>query len=605
MSRVRIRRLPDHLVDRIAAGEVVERPASVVKELVENALDAGARHITIELVAGGRELVLVEDDGCGMSAEELPLALERHATSKLADGRLVHITTLGYRGEALPAIAAVSRLTLTSRPPGAPCAHRLEVEGGRLGPVVPAPGRTGTRVAVADLFFELPARRRFLRSPRSEGEAAVEVVRRLAMAWPGVGFRLKLDGRRLLKLEPDGPTRAGIRPARIAALLGRELADHAFELEAEREGVALRGLAALPTLSRNHSRHQYLFVNGRPVRDRLLLAAVRAAYGDLLPTGRHPVVALFLELAPERVDVNVHPQKLEVRFREPELVRGLVVGALRRALAEHGHRSAVTVTAPQLRHRATTSGLPSPATTRGLAEVAAAFAPPPTAPSPAPAEADAVVDAAAARPDEQAPQAPEELVPPGPLGVARALLFDTYILAESREGLVIVDQHAAHERIVYERLKAELRARGVPRQLLLQPEVVELDPADVAVLEEAAELLQRAGLVLEPFGGGAVLVRELPAVAGLRLELAPLLADLAEDLRTLGSAATLETRIHRVLATIACHGSVRAGRRLTLAEMNALLRQIETTPHAAQCNHGRPTYITLRRRELERLFERR
>ncbi len=587
---VRIRRLPDHLVDRIAAGEVVERPASVVKELVENALDAGARRIAVELVEGGRRLVLVTDDGCGMSAEELPLALERHATSKLADEGLVRITTLGYRGEALPAIAAVARLVLTSRPPDAPHAWCIRVENGRREGPVPAAGAPGTRVEVADLFHALPARRRFLRSARSEAEAAAEVVRRLAMAWPGVAFRLTVDGRRVLDLAAVGEARAGVEPGRIAALLGDEVAEAAFTVAAAGDGLHLRGLAALPTLSRNHTRHQYLFVNGRPVRDRLLLAAVRAAYGDLLPQGRHPVVALFLELLPERVDVNVHPQKLEVRFREPERVRGLVVGALRRALAEHGHRSAVVVRAPDPGPGAPPpvpspppAAAPPPASP-GLAEAAALFAPPP---EPAPAGA-----------------APD-LIPAGPLGVARALLFDTYIVAETADAVVIVDQHAAHERIVYERLKADLRTRGVPRQLLLQPEVVELAEADAAVLAEQREVLARAGLVVEPFGPGAVLVREVPAVEGLRLELRPLLADLAEDLRTLGTAAGLETRIERVLATVACHGSVRAGRRLGLAEMNALLRQIESTPHAAQCNHGRPTYITLRRSELERLFARR
>ncbi len=589
----RIRRLPDHLVDRIAAGEVVERPASVVKELVENALDAGARRIFVTMEEGGRRLVLVEDDGHGMEAGDLPLALERHATSKLADERLVVIDTLGFRGEALPSIAAVARLAITSRAVDAAEAWRIAAEAGRVGAVEPAAGGPGTRVEVRDLFFNLPARLKFLKSERSENGAALEVVRRLAMTAPRVRFRLIQDGRRVLDLDPvDGGAGEEAALARIAPLMGRDFAAAAFRVEAERDGIRLLGYAGLPTLSRNHARHQYLFVNGRPVQDRLLRAALRAAYSDLLFRDRQPVAALFLRLPPERVDVNVHPQKSEVRFREPELVRGLVVGALKRALAEHGHRSAATVSAAALGAGGTPSpvrhggGAPSSRQEMlaGLAEAAAGYRHSlPTTPPPAAAEDP----------------------PPGPLGRARAQILDAYILAENAEGLVIVDQHAAHERIVYEGLKAQLREGGVARQLLLVPEVVELEERERTVLLEAAGALAELGLVLEPFGQGAVILREVPALLGQTGGLAELLRDLAHELESCGEALGLRERLEKVLATMACHGSIRAGRRLSVAEMDALLRQIERTPYSAQCNHGRPTYVTLDKGGLERLFARR
>ncbi len=597
----RIRRLPDHLVNRIAAGEVVERPASVVKELVENALDAGATRITVTMEEGGRDLVLVEDDGYGMEAAELPLALERHATSKLRDEQLVAIDTLGFRGEALPSIAAVAELAITSRTATAESAWRIRAEAGAIGAVAPAAGSPGTRVEVRNLFFNLPARRKFLKSPRSENGAALEVMRRLAMAAPGVRMQLLQDGRRSLDLEaavvPEGEE---VDLARIAALIGRDFAANAFRLEAERDGITLVGYAGLPTLSRNHARHQYLFVNGRPVQDRLLRACLRAAYSDLLFRDRQPVAALFLRLPAERVDVNVHPQKSEVRFREPELVRGLVIGALKRALAEHGHRSAVTVQGTAL-GPISTGAVPTGAGSRtgarqpvlaGLAEAPASFDPA--------ALVVALQAPAAPRQEEE-----EEVAAPGPLGRARAQILDAYILAENAEGLVIVDQHAAHERIVYEGLKAQLREGGVARQLLLMPEVVELEQGERAVLLEHAETLAGLGILLEPFGDGAVIVREMPALLGETGALAQLLRDVVQELESCGEALSLRESLERVLARMACHGSIRAGRRLSVAEMDALLRQIEQTPYSAQCNHGRPTYITLDRSGLERLFARR
>jgi DNA mismatch repair protein MutL len=601
----RIRRLPDHLVDRIAAGEVVERPASVVKELVENAIDAGARRIEVALEDGGRRLVLVEDDGCGMEPEELPLALERHATSKLADERLIRITTLGFRGEALPSIAAVSRFALTSRTAGAACAHRIRAEAGRLSAVEPAAGPRGTRVEVRDLFFATPARLAFLRSERTETAAGREVVRRLALARPDIAFRLRADGRILLDLPAHGEGAGGPSLERVARLVGGDFAESAITVEAERDGLLLSGFASLPTCSRNHPRDQYLFVNGRPVQDRLLRGCLRAAYSDLLFGDRHPVVVLFLDLPPERVDVNVHPQKSEVRFREPELVRGLVVGGLRRALAEHGHRSAVRVRlggaaapAPERAPSAPAPRIPFPvaaaasAGVPGLAEAGGAFAPVGGTAAPEPLAAGAV----ATLPSEEGE---------GPLGRALGCLHDTWIVAAAEDGLVVVDQHAAHERIVYERLKEQLRAGGVARQLLLVPQVVELPAEARSVLLERTETLEGLGLVLEAFGPEAVILRETPALLGELADPRPLLLDLAHDLAELGEALSLRERLERALATVACHGSVRAGRRLSLAEMNALLRAIERTPYSAQCNHGRPTWVQLGRAELERLFERR
>ncbi len=593
-----IRRLPEGIVNRIAAGEVVERPASVVKELVENAIDAGAGRIDVTADGGGLELIQVADDGLGMAEDELPLAVERHATSKLADDQLVRITSLGFRGEALPSIGAVSRLRLVSRPAEASSAAELLVSGGVVDGPRPAAGGRGTRVEVRDLFYKTPARLKFLKTPRTELEAVADTLRRLALARPEIGFTLTADGREVLRLEPLSGLFSDVALERAGAVIGRDFRANALLIEAERDGARLVGLAGLPTLSRNHGRHQFLAVNRRPVQDRLLKGALRAAYSDLLFHDRQPVAALFLEVPTEAVDVNVHPTKAEVRFREPATVRGLIVGGLRRALAEHGHRASTSVGTAAL--GAFRPGLPmrggmAPQGRPGLAEAAVAYQAPP---------AELPVAAPPMARSEVAPQEAAEPAETHPLGAARAQLHDSYVIAQTRDGLVVVDQHAAHERIVYERLKAEIRDGGVRRQALLLPEIVELEPAERrAVLERAGDLLE-LGLALEGFGDGAVIVRETPAMLG-HATAGPLVHDLAADLLEVGEAQSLREALERIAATMACHGSVRAGRRLTLAEMDGLLRAMERTPYSGQCNHGRPTYIQLGIEDIERLFGRR
>jgi len=598
-----LRRLPETLVNRIAAGEVVERPASAAKELIENAIDAGARRIEVALREGGAASLTVSDDGAGMTPAELELAVERHVTSKLPDDDLVAIRFLGFRGEALPSIAAVARLTVTSRPPGQGEAWSLTVEGGRKGQPEPAAAPGGTRVEVRDLFYATPARLKFLKSPRAETQAVGDVVERLAMAHPGVAFRLESEGRRLLELPAGQGELLDARLKRLSAILGRDFADNALAIEAEREGIRLSGYAGLPTLNRATSQHQYLFVNGRAVRDKLLHGAVRGAYQDFLAANCHPLVALFLTLPPEQVDVNVHPMKAEVRFREPAVVRGLIVGALRHALAAAGHRAATTVAAGALgAFRPGTA--PSPAQgygqglPRGFAEAVAQYD--------APLAGEARLPGLALAPGGRT-LAPSELPAPAaehPLGAARAQLFHTYVVAETPDGLVIVDQHAAHERLVYERMKAELAAKGVARQVLLLPEVVELEEAACERLAARAAELAEIGLVLEPFGQGAVVVREVPALLG-QADVKGLVRDLADELAELGQGFALKERLEDVCGTLACHGSVRAGRRLNGEEMTALLRQMEATPHSGQCNHGRPTYVELKLADIERLFGRR
>ncbi|MBW7850537.1 MAG: DNA mismatch repair endonuclease MutL [Rhodospirillales bacterium] len=590
-----IRLLPPTLVNRIAAGEVVERPASAVKELVENAIDAGATRVDVTLGEGGQSLIAVVDDGCGMSCDDLELAVERHATSKLPDDDLLRIGHLGFRGEALPSIGSVSRLRITSRPRGAAEAWSLSVEGGAKGRPEPAAHPFGTRVEVRDLFYATPARLKFLKAPRTEFGHALDIVQRLAMARPDIAFSLADGGRVALRL-PAAPG-AGGRLERLAAVLGRDFADNALAIAAERQGVRLSGFVGLPTLNRGTAAAQYVFVNGRPVRDRLFLGAVRAAYQDFLAADRHPLVALFLDVPPEEVDVNVHPAKAEVRFRDAGLVRGLIVGALRHALADAGHRAATTVSGAAL--GALRPGMRSPPRPApgllGLAAAAQApaglgerslpdLALPPAAPV---AEADA--------------GAPEGDYP---LGVARGQIHDTYIVAQTADGIVIVDQHAAHERLVYERMKQALAAGGVPRQGLLLPEVVELDEAAAERLTARAGELATLGLLIEGFGPGAVVVREVPALLGAP-DVRGLVRDLADELAEWGEALALTERLAEVCGTMACHGSVRAGRRLGAAEMNALLRQMEATPHSGQCNHGRPTYVELRLADIEKLFGRR
>lgn len=607
-----IRRLPETLVNRIAAGEVVERPASAVKELVENALDAGAHRIDIVISNGGRSLISISDDGCGMAPDELPVAVERHATSKLPGDDLLDIKWLGFRGEALPSIGAVSRLSLTSRRLGDASGHMLEVEGGRLGAVKPAAAQPGTRVEVRDLFYAVPARLKFLKSERSESLAVQEIVRRLAMAHPQVSFSLQEDGRVSFRVEAAQgemlPEQSRLR--RLEQILGRDFADNALAIEAEREGIRLTGHAGLPTYNRGNAQHQYLFVNGRPVRDKLFVGAVRGAYADFLGHDRHPVVALFLELPAEQVDVNVHPAKAEVRFRDPGLVRGLIVGALRHALAAAGHRASTTVAQVALGALARPAALPNmplPFNAGSMAARPNAYSYQPERFSPMLADAAALYNAPEAsglapqaRGDEAAPIAPGNF----PLGAARAQLHATYIVAQTEQGIVIVDQHAAHERLVYERMKQHLAAGKVPRQAMLLPEVVELSEAEAARVAGRAEELAELGLVLEAFGPGAVLVREVPALLGDG-DVKGLVRDLADDLAEYDAALSLKERLEEVCGTMACHGSVRAGRRLTLDEMNALLRQMEATPHSGQCNHGRPTYVELHLADIEKLFGRR
>jgi DNA mismatch repair protein MutL len=587
MAAPRIRLLPETTANRIAAGEVVERPAAAVKELVENALDAGATRIAVTLEEGGIGRILVEDDGSGMSAAELDLAVERHATSKLPDeATLFRIATLGFRGEALPSIGAVARLTLTSCQDGA--AHAITVEGGRKSPVAPAAGPRGTRVELRDLFFATPARRAFLKSPRSEAEAAVDAVRRLALAWPEVGFRVEVEGRVALALAPQD------RDARIAALLGPDFAAAALPVEAAREGLALSGLAAAPTHHRATGEFQHLVVNRRPVRDPQLRTALRVAYRELIPRGRHPAAALFLEIPPEAVDVNVHPMKTELRFRDAEGVRGLLISALRRALAV-----GVAAVPGLAQDGAAPSGFAEPQ--------AAPLHGPGWRPQPVPQRPSRWPAPRLPLGFAPAPPPAPEILPDaeGPLGRPLAQLLSTYVLAEAPDGaLVLVDQHAAHERLTHEALKAQLDSGGVRSQPLLLPAVVELPSAAVARLLDAAAALARLGLELEGFGPGAVLVRATPALLGAP-DPAPLLADLAEELAESGEGLALADRLDAALARLACHGSIRAGRRLTGAEMAALLRQMETTPRAATCSHGRPTFIRLGKAELERLFARR
>ena len=619
-----IRRLPPETVNRIAAGEVVERPSSAIKELVENALDAGARRIEIQADGGGLSRILIADDGHGMAADQLALAVERHATSKLepddaGDVDLLRIHTLGFRGEALPSIGSVARLTITSRPKEGGDAHAITVEGGEHRPVAPAPfpGPHGARVEVRDLFYATPARLKFMKSERTEAMAISEEIKRQAMAHEGVAFTLDLDGKTTLRLPAEHPGDAG-RLKRLAALLGRDFEANALLIDQERDGVRLSGYAGLPTYSRGNAAHQYLFVNGRPVKDRLLQGALRGAYADFLARDRHPAAVLFLDIDPLYVDVNVHPAKAEVRFRDPALVRGLIVGALRHALAAAGHRASTTVAADALAGFRAHAGVGGGVWGVGSGGAAAGYSGWDAWSQPATATAQIlpglndrsarveILDPTPYTP-HPTPHAPTSHAPSEidlPLGAARAQLHGTYIVSQTRDGLVVVDQHAAHERLVYERMKAQMAAGSVARQALLTPEVVELDPADADRVAARADELAQLGLVLEAFGAGAVLVRETPALLG-DTDVQGLVRDIADDLAEHGAALALSERLGEVCGTMACHGSVRAGRVLSAPEMNALLRQMEATPHSGQCNHGRPTYVELKLNDLEKLFGRR
>jgi DNA mismatch repair protein MutL len=576
-----IRRLPPELINRIAAGEVVERPASALKELVENSLDAGSLQVSVRLRAGGLELIEVADDGCGMRPEEMCLALERHATSKLPGDAIDQVTSFGFRGEALPSIASVSRLTLDSRVRGAD-GWRIEIDHGERAGEGPAALPPGTRIRIQGLFDKVPARRKFLRSPRSEYAACLDAVKRLAMARSDVGFTLDHDGRRILTLRPADA------PARVAELLSHELDLHGVGIDCARNGLRLTGVISLPTFNRGMADQQYLFVNSRPVKDRLLVGALRAAYRDLIARDRHPIAALFLDVPLEEVDINVHPAKTEVRFRDPSAVRGLIVGGLRHALDEESQRSAArTQAAAPVMWTSSASYVPESGLESGIPTVREEqqlFAPVTFVPQ---ARAEPAV-------------AP---VPAYPLGVARGQVAATYIVAEAEDGLVIVDQHAAHERLVLERMRAAREGGSIARQALLIPEVVELDEPDCDRLEGAAAELADMGLEIERFGATSMLVRAVPAALG-KTDPAGLLADLAAEIADLGGPMSLRDKLDHVEATIACHGSVRAGRVLSVAEMNALLREMEVTPRSGQCNHGRPTWVKLGHAEIEKLFGR-
>jgi DNA mismatch repair protein MutL len=615
-----IRQLSPETVNRIAAGEVIERPGSVVKELIENALDAGAHDIEVVTAAGGLSLIRVTDDGEGISAADLTLAVERHATSKLSNEDLFDIATLGFRGEALPSIGAIARLSIKSRRRDASAGHEIVVDRGAKQALRPAALNPGTSVEVRELFSATPARLKFLKSERAENMAISEVVKRLAMAHPTVGFTLATGERAGLRLvaQPLGPDG---HLARLGRIMGRDFLDDALPVDIEREGVRVTGFAGLPTLHRPDPGQQYLFVNGRPVKDKLLIGAVRAAYGDLLPKARYPLLALYVTLPPREVDVNVHPSKAEVRFRDPGRVRQLVAGALRQALEAAGHRATASGGALTLEALARGSGLAPVPFAAGFGSGAEANTPYPSSrPSHFQQRSGATRGFAE---DWQAPL--EGLVAPSadaragaeppvadlldrPLGAARAQLHETYIVAQTRASVVIVDQHAAHERLVYERLKAALANGGVARQVLLIPEIVELDADEAAALAEAAPAFATLGLVLEAFGPGAVMVREVPALLG-DTDVKGLVRDLAREAQSEVLAedggGLLEQRLAAVCSTMACHGSVRAGRRLNAEEMNALLREMEATPRSGQCNHGRPTYVELKLADIERLFGRR
>ncbi|MEM9870791.1 MAG: DNA mismatch repair endonuclease MutL [Pseudomonadota bacterium] len=586
-----IRQLDEAAINRIAAGEVVERPASAVKELVENAIDAGARRIGIDIADGGKTLIRVTDDGCGIAPDDLALALSRHATSKIDGTDLLNIHTFGFRGEALPSLGSVGRLTITSRVAGEAGAE-IAVTGGEMGPVRPAALNSGTVITLRDLFYATPARLKFLRTDRAEGQAITDVIKRLAMAEPYIRFELREVSdapRTIFKVEAQSGAPTEALRARLGDVIGADFIDNAIAMDAEREGLHLTGFAALPTYSRGAAVAQYLYVNGRPVRDKLLTGALRAAYFDFLSRDRHPAAALFVDCDPQLVDVNVHPAKSEVRFRDPGTARGLIVSGLRHALAEAGHRASTTVadatlgamrpevTAPRVYQMDRPSLGPRPAPA-GFAEMAQDFS----------AQVAPVVE------DD-----PADL----PLGVARGQVHENYIVAQTATGMVLVDQHAAHERLVYEKLKRQMAENGVAAQALLIPEIVTLSEGDRTRLLDAAPDLTRMGLTLEPFGGDAVAVRETPAILG-EVDAQALVRDVLDELTDQGSSQSVQARIEAILSRVACHGSIRSGRRMRPEEMNALLREMEATPHSGQCNHGRPTYVELKLADIERLFGR-
>ena len=589
-----IRQLNETAINQIAAGEVVERPASAIKELVENAIDAGASRIDLDYADGGKRLIQVTDNGCGIASEDLALAMSRHATSKIDGSDLLNIQSFGFRGEALPSLGAVGKLTLTSRTATGSGAE-LQVMGGQLSPVRPAAMQPGTRATLRDLFYATPARLKFLRSDRAEAQAIADVVKRLAMAEPAIAFSLRdtVTDRMVFQVQAEQGDMFSALRGRLGQIMGRDFVDNAIAVDAEREGINLTGFAGLPTYSRGAAVAQYLFVNGRPVRDKLLLGALRGTYADFLSRDRHPAVALFVECDPTLVDVNVHPAKSEVRFREPAMVRGLIVSGLRHALAEAGHRASTTVSSAALgaftpeptgQPRVYQMDRPRNAPGySGMAETATMFEPQPSA-----------------RVEEDAPQVEAQH---RPLGAARAQLHENYILSQTEDGLVIVDAHAAHERLVYEKLKAQMANTGVGAQALLIPEVISLSEGDMALLMEQNTTLSQMGLSIEPFGQGAVAVQSVPTLLG-HVDVQRLVLDIVDELSDGGTQQSLQTQLDAILSRVACHGSVRTGRRMQADEMNALLREMEATPHSGQCNHGRPTYVSLAMSDIEKLFGR-
>ena len=596
-NRPVIRQLDDAAINRIAAGEVVERPASAVKELIENAIDAGAHRIDVAVADGGKTLIRVTDDGCGIAPQDLALALSRHATSKIDGSDLLNIQTFGFRGEALPSLGAVGRLTITSRMIGHDAAQ-ISVQGGEMGPVKPAALNAGTIVELRDLFYATPARLKFMRTDRAEGQAIADVLKCLAMAEPFISFTLRDvsgggEGRVTFRADAETGDLFDALHGRLGSVLGREFADNALKIDADREGLHLTGYAALPTYSRGSAVTQYLFVNGRPVKDKLLVGALRGAYFDFLSRDRHPAAALFLDCDPHLVDVNVHPAKSEVRFRDPGIARGLIVSALRHALAEAGHRASSTVA------DATLGAMNPEPTTARVYQMDR-----PSAGSHAPVfQETAPVFGRVEMPRDDVGS--ETDMPPTeyPLGAARGQVHENYIIAQTATGMVIVDQHAAHERLVYEKLKRQMAESGVAAQALLIPEIVELSDADCARLIDAADQLKEFGLTIEPFGGSAVAVRETPAILG-DVNARALVLDILDELADQGESSTVSARIEAILSRVACHGSIRSGRWMRAEEMNALLREMEATPHSGQCNHGRPTYVELKLADIERLFGR-
>ena len=598
-----IRQLDANAINRIAAGEVVERPASAVKELLENAIDAGARRVDIAISQGGKSLIRVTDDGCGIAPDDLGLALSRHATSKIDGTDLLNIHTFGFRGEALPSLGAVGRLTITSRAEGFDAAE-IKVSGGEMGSVKPAALTRGTIVTLQDLFYATPARLKFMRSDRAEVQAISDVVKRLAMAEPFVSFTLRDvsgggEGRVTFRADAQTGDMFDALHGRLANVLGREFADNAVPIDAEHDGFHLTGYAALPTYSRGAAVTQFLFVNGRPVRDKVLVGALRGAYMDFLSRDRHPAACLFLDCDPTMVDVNVHPAKSEVRFREAGVARGLIVSAVRHALANAGHRTSTTIAGETLgvmraepaEPRIYQMDRPSQG---GLSASYAAQAP-------MFEDGQTPFDVPSARIEANAPT--DTPLPDHPLGAARAHLHENYIVAQTRDGIVLVDAHAAHERLVYERLKKQMAENGVARQALLIPDIVELSDGDAALIIGQTDTLSRFGVVVEPFGAGAIAVRETPALLG-QCDVSGLIRDVLDELHDLGSSDLVQAKIEAILSRVACHGSVRTGRRLNGDEMNALLREMEATPHSGQCNHGRPTYVELKMTDIERLFGR-